>query len=187
MIPALFEGVAQSPLPCSWVVLVPAVLIGLSTPRVWVLASFASSVTLLAWIAVAGWLVPSLWVAGLAIATGALGWWRYGLGVGPGIAIGAGTAWAWQPCVGEELARALNTAQVDPWAALPSFAAFMIGIVVVGLAVGQLLRKILRKYFGHRLDRFGALVVGIIGLTMIVGLYSRLASVLARWSTSWWP
>ncbi|MFZ0626083.1 MAG: hypothetical protein WAN34_06290, partial [Acidimicrobiia bacterium] len=116
MIPALIEGVAQSPLPCSWVVLVPAVLIGVSTARVWVLVSFASSVALLAWIAVAGWLVPPLWIAGLAIAIGALGWWRYGPGVGPAIAIGAGAAWAWQPCVGEELAKALNTAQVDPWA-----------------------------------------------------------------------
>ncbi|MFZ0625937.1 MAG: hypothetical protein WAN34_05545 [Acidimicrobiia bacterium] len=186
MIPALIEGVAQSPLPCSWVVLIPAVLIGLSTSRVWVLVSFASSVALLAWTTVAGWLVLPLWIAGLAIVIGAFGWWRYGLGVGPAIAIGAGAAWAWQPCVGEELAKALNTAQLDPWAALPSLAAFMIGVVVVGLAIGQLLRKILRKRFGHRLDQVGAAVVGIIGLTMIVGLYSPIASVLARWSTLWW-
>jgi cytochrome c biogenesis protein CcdA len=186
MIPAFIEGVAQSPLPCSWVVLVPAVLIGVSTPRVWALVSFATSVALTAWVTVAGWLVPPLWIAGLAMVIGAFWWWRYGLWIAPAIAVGAGAAWAWQPCVGEELAKALNTAQIDPWAALPSLAAFMIGVVVVGLAIGQLLRKILQSRFGDRLDRVAEAVVAILGLSMVVGLYTPVASVLARWSTSWW-
>lgn len=186
MIPALLEGVAQSPLPCSWVVLVPALLVGLSTSRARALVAFAGCVALLAWITVTGWLVFPLWIAGLAMTVGAALWWRYQLGIWAAVLIGAGAAWAWQPCVGEELAKALNTAQVDPWAALPGLAAFMVGVVLVGLSVGQLTRVIVERGLYLRVGRFGSVVVGTLGVLMLVGLYSPISSVLARWSTAWW-
>jgi cytochrome c biogenesis protein CcdA len=186
MIPALIEGVAQSPLPCSWVVVVPALLLGLSTSRIRVMASLSGAVVLFAWLRVAGWVVLPIWVAGLVMTVSALVWWRYRLGVWSAVLLGAGAAWAWQPCVGVELAKALNTAQVDPWAALPGLAAFMVGVVGVGLLLGQLARAIIEQVFDRRVGRFGAVVVGATGLLMLVGLYSSISSVLARWSTAWW-
>lgn len=186
MIPAFLEGLAQSGLPCSWVVLVPAILLGVSTRRVGPVAVFAGSVVILTWTAVAGWLSPPVWVAGLALLTGAFTWWRWGPGVPQATTIGAGAAWAWQPCVGEELGKALNLAQQDPLGALPGLAAFMIGVMLVGLVVGEAIRLLLvrRRVATPRWIMSG--VIGALGLLMVSGLYARVASTMARWSTTIW-
>lgn len=186
MIAALVEGVAQSVLPCSWVVTIPAVLVGMATSRPTVLASFAGSVALFIWTGVAGWLVVPVWVAGMALVAGAAGWWMRGLGPVEAAATGAGAAWAWRPCVGEELGRALNTAQQDPLAALPGLAAFILGVVFVGLVIGHVVRVVTRRTLETRRSRIGAGAIVLVGASMIVGLYSSVASVLARWSTSIW-
>ena len=84
MIGAFVEGIAQSLLPCSWVLLFPAVALGIGTRRVAVLASFAGAVVLTAWIAAAGWFVAPLWLAGAALLAGGLLWWRLGGYLCPG-------------------------------------------------------------------------------------------------------
>lgn len=186
MIGALIEGVQQSILPCSWVILMPAILVGAGTGPFRVLASFAVSAGLFVWIMVAGWIVLPVWVAGLALATGAVLWWSRGLTWSVAALIGAGSAWAWQPCVGEQLGKALNTAQHDPLGALPGLMAFILGAALVGLVLGRGVRMLA----GHRLTGhgriYGPALVAVLGLTMVVGLYGRVASVLARWSTSLW-
>ena len=113
-------------------------------------------------------------------------WWFRGIEVGSGLAIGAASAWAWRPCVGAELASALNLAQQDPLAALPGLAAFMIGVVIVGLGIGWAVSLMLRRFDLTVPRRAGAVVIGALGLVMVFGLYGTLYSELARWSSSIW-
>ena len=186
MIGAFVEGVTQSLLPCSWILLVPAVAVGLATRRVGVLAAFAGGVVLTAWIAVAGWVVPPLWLAGVALLVGGLLWWRYGATYGPVALVGMGAAWAWQPCVGPELGEALTTAQYDPWAAVGGLAMFLLGVLLVGLGIGLAGGVVAERFGKGPLTKVGAVVAMALGLTMVVGVYPRIASTLAQWSTTLW-
>lgn len=186
MIPPFLEGLAQAGLPCSWVILVPALLVGLSTGRAGPIAAFFGSVAILTWTAVSGWLSVTLWLAGLSLLIGSVIWWRWGLGVPQAALVGAGAAWAWQPCVGQELAKALNLAQHDPLGALPGLAAFMVGVMLVGIGVGEAIRLLLRRRGAAVSLWVGSGVIGVLGLLMVSGLYGRVASVMARWSTVIW-
>ncbi|MGD2060083.1 MAG: hypothetical protein PVF87_04395 [Acidimicrobiia bacterium] len=184
MIASFFEGAAQSPLPCSWAILVPALLLAFSTRGIRVLVVYSATLVFFAWLVVAGWVVPQLWAAGLVLLAAALAWWRGGPGIVVAAAIGAGVAWAWRPCVGPALGDALNTAQRHPVAALPALAVFLLGVLAVGFAAGRLLRFLPSR--GSAATRFPAGVVGLVGASMIVGLYEPLASIFARWSTQLW-
>lgn len=186
MIPALIEGLAQAWLPCSWVIAVPAGLVGMFTTRVGPVVGYVGSVVLVTWAAVAGWLSPPLWVGGISVLAGSVTWWRWGVAAPATALLGAGTSWAWQPCVGEELARTLNVAQHDPMAALPGLAAFMVGVTVAGLAGGRLARLLERRARGTPPRRGGPLAAAILGLLMVTGLYGHIFSTLARWSTVLW-
>ena len=141
---------------------------------------------LASWSAVAGWFTPQVWFAGLALVTGAVIWWRKGPSWVSAMVVGLGAAWAWQPCVGEELAQVLNAAQSDPVTALPGLAAFMFGVSLVGLGLGAILGLLLDRVTDKNPNRIGALIVGLLGVSMIVGVYPSIASVFARWSTSLW-
>lgn len=186
MIPALWEGMTQSLLPCSWTILLPAIALGLETRRWKVYGSFLVAVVLAAWAAVAGWLVIAVWVAGAVLLGGAVLWWR--LGANPVVAavVGVGSAWAWRPCVGAELGDALTTAQTDPLASFPGLAMFLVGVVLVGLAIGAGVGLLARRLSRRLPNRSGAVVAGLYGLTMVLGIYPKLASELARWSTELW-
>ncbi len=184
MIAALVEGFFQSPLPCSWPVLLSAIVIGIARPSARVAAIFAVALILAAWTTAAGWLVAPLWLAGLALLLGGLSWWRWGINLVGAIAIGFGAAWSWQPCVGEALGRVLNLAQLEPLGAIGGIGAFLLGVIAVGFAVGSAVGWALR--YRRRADRFGAAFVSIFGLAVLVGLYPRIASLLARWSFSLW-
>lgn len=186
MIPAFWEGITQSLLPCSWTILLPAIALGLATRRLAVFGSFAAAVVLAAWAAVAGWMVVAVWVAGAVLLGGAILWWR--LGPKPIVAgvVGVGSAWAWRPCVGPELGDALTTAQTDPIAAFPGLALFLCGVVVVGVGFGLVLRLAAERIGKRSPDRAGAFVAGVYGLTMVFGVYPSLASEMARWSTQLW-
>ena len=186
MISALGEGIAQSLLPCSWILLLPAATLGLATQRVAVLGTFTGAVVLTAWIAVAGWVVPPVWLAGAALLVAGILWWRLGPTYIAAAAVGVGVAWAWQPCVGPELGEALTTAQYNPLAALGGLAMFLLGVLVVGLGIGLAGGVLLDRFGGSLSARVGAVVIGTLGLTMVVGLYPRIASTLAQWSTALW-
>ena len=186
MISALGEGIAQSLLPCSWILLLPAATLGLATRRVAVLGTFAGAVVLTAWIAVAGWVVPPLWLAGAALLVGGLMWWRLGPTYVAAAIVGMGSALAWQPCVGPELGEALTTAQYDPPAAFGGLAMFLAGVIAVGLGIGLAGGFLVERLGKEPLTKMGAVVVAALGLTMVVGLYPRIASTLAQWSTALW-
>ena len=186
MISAFVEGVAQSLLPCSWILVVPAVAVGLATRRPGILATFVGTVVATAWIAVAGWIVPPVWLAGVALLIGGLLWWRLGATHGPVAIVGVGAAWAWQPCVGPELGEALTTAQYDPWAAFGGLAMFLLGVLVIGVVTGLAGGAVLERFGKGPFPRIGAVVAMALGLTMVAGLYPRIASTLAQWSTNLW-
>ena len=186
MISALGEGITQSLLPCSWILLVPAVALGWATRRVAILGTFAGAAVLTAWIAVAGWIVPPLWLAGVTLLVGGVLWWRLGPGYGAAAMIGVGSAWAWRPCVGPELGEVLTTAQYDPPAALGGLAMFLVGVVAVGLGIGLAGGVLLDRFEKSPSAKVGAAVIGALGLTMVVGLYPKIASTLAQWSTALW-
>lgn len=186
MIGAFVEGVTQSLLPCSWILVVPTAAAGLAMRRPGVLTTFVGAVVATAWTSVAGWIVPPLWVAGIALLVGGLLWWRFGATYAPVALVGVGTAWAWQPCVGPELGEALTTAQYDAWAALGGVSMFLLGVLVVGLAIGLAGGAVLARFGKGPFPRVGAVVAMALGLTMVVGLYPRIASTLAQWSTKLW-
>ncbi len=147
---------------------------------------FTIAVMLASWIAVSGWFAPPVWVAGVALLAGAVVWWRSGPAVVQAGAVGVGAAWAWQPCVGEELGQVLNTAQHDPFSALPGLAAFILGLILVGLGLGAVLGLIIRRFTDGNLDCPSAVMVGLLGMMMVVGIYPLIASIFARWSTALW-
>jgi cytochrome c biogenesis protein CcdA len=186
MIDAFVEGVAQSLLPCSWILLVPAIAVGLATRRPSILGTFTGAVVLTAWVAVAGWLVPPVWLAGVALVVAGLLWWRFGVTFVPVALAGVGAAWAWQPCVGPELGEALTTAQYDPWAAIGGLAMFLVGVLAVGLAIGLAGGALLERLGKGPFTRVGAVIAMVLGLTMVVGLYPKVSSTLAQWSTTLW-
>lgn len=186
MIPALFEGVTQSILPCSWILLLPAIALGLATQKATVFAVFAPALVFAAWMAAAGWLVPALWFAGSSLVGGAVLWWRGGATVVPAALVGIGSAWAWRPCVGPELGNALTTAQTDPLAAFGGLAAFLVGVIAVGIVLGVGGSMLINKRHALLGERAGAVIVGLLGFAMILGLYPGIASIFARWSTQLW-
>lgn len=186
MIGALGEGITQALLPCSWVLLLPSVALGLGTRRFGVFGAFAGAVVMAAWIAVAGWFVAPLWLAGTSLLVGGLLWWRFGATYVPAAIVGVGSAWAWRPCVGPELGEALTTARYDPVAAIGGLALFLIGVLVVGLAIGLAGGVLLDRFGKVPSTKVGAVVAVALGLTMILGIYPGIASALARWSTTLW-
>ncbi len=186
MIPALFEGVTQSLLPCSWTVLLPAIAIGVGTRNLRVYGVFAAGLVVAAWAMASGWLVPPLWVAGIGLLVGAVLWWGQGISWVSAALVGIGAAWAWRPCVGPELGEALTTAAREPFAAFGGLTMFLLGLVGVGLAVGIGIAMLIERRNDSTSSRAGAVVAGILGLTMIVGLYPSIASTFARWSYELW-
>ncbi len=185
MIAAFAEGLTQALLPCSWILVLPAIALGLGTRKAAILGVFAGSVVFTAWIAVAGWIVPPVWLAGVAFLIGGSLWWRFGPTYAPVAIVGIGAGRAWQPCVGPELGLALTTAQQDPFAAFGGLAMFLIGVIIVGLAVGVGIGALARRWTDH-VDKVGAVVAIVIGLTMVVGIYPEISSTLAKWSTTLW-
>ena len=186
MIAALGEGITQSLLPCSWTLLLPAIALGLGTRKITVLGVFTGTVILTAWTVAAGWFVAPVWLAGVALLVGGLLWWRRGPIVATAVAVGVGSAWAWRPCVGPQLGEALTTAQHDPVAALGGLGAFILGVIVVGVTIGWVAGALTRRLVGDRVERAGAAVALVLGLSMVLGIYPKIASTLAQWSTALW-
>lgn len=186
MISAFFEGITQSLLPCSWTLLLPAIALGMATRRATVITFYIAGVVATVWIAASGALTAPLWLAGLSLLGGAAAWWRTGPNWIASLLVGIGAGWAWRPCVGTELGNALTTALTDPWAAFLPLAFFLVGVTGVGLLIGAAIGRLVGESRKPAANRAGSLVASILGLTMVLGVYSSIASVLARWSTELW-
>lgn len=186
MMAAFGEGVTQALLPCSWILLVPAVALGVGTRNIAVFGAFAGSVVLTAWITAAGWFAAPVWLAGVAFLVGGLLWWRFEPTWISSVLIGVGSAWAWQPCVGSELGKALTTAQRDPFAAFGGLAMFLLGITFFGVLMGLAIGALMNRWSDDRANKTGAAVAVALGFSMVLGVYPEIASKLAQWSTALW-
>jgi cytochrome c biogenesis protein CcdA len=182
MIGPFLEGVWQSPLPCSWIILAASLLLGMAARRVMEVAVFACGLIVAVWLVASGWLAPPLWVAGSSMALGGVAMWRWGSGPLQAVAVGVGAAWAWQPCVGPELGGVLDMAQTDPVGALPGLAAFLIGLLLVGVVLGVGIARLIRARTDRDPARIGAVLAMALGLLMVSGVYQKVASALLSWS-----
>lgn len=179
----MVEGIAQSLLPCSWIIVLTAFVVGLGATRLRTILSFSFVVMFAAWAFISGWVNPPLWIAGFAVLGGGLAWWRWGPGTAQTAAVGVGSVWAWQPCVGRELGAVLSAAQTDPIAALPGIVGFVTGLLIVGLGLGLALGWWLRRRTGLELSQPTAIFFIVLGLLMVSGLWASVASFFAMWST----
>ena len=62
----------------------------------------------------------------------------------------------------------------------------MLGLVLVGLGLGAVIRLIIRRFTDRNLSRPSAAIAGMLRVSMVVGIYPLIASVFARWSTALW-
>jgi cytochrome c biogenesis protein CcdA len=189
----LFEGVESLRLPCSWVLLIPALAMTVfgrrRTPLVIVV--FAAAAMLVAWLRFAGWWfeVPrgAVQIAlGFVIMSGAALAWKSDEGlVDAGVAgiAGMSAVWAWTPCVGPHLADVLNNARRDPFDQIGGTIAFIFGLLlpfVLIAAAGVLLPRLQEKLEHRSIVTTGAILLGGVGLLFSTTLYDDLASALFR-------
>jgi len=193
------EGVESISLLCSLVVLVPAVLLVLTAParRVWLIVAFTVGTATMTW-ARAGRLWDldangtARWIIGAAIvATYALGHQRLGgkplLPLTLGLAAGAIAGWLWQPCVGEQFAEVLNTAETDRVESLVKMHAYVIGLLLPAALITVLPHAAPRARVAmHHLGlRRSALIVAVVyGIAVAAGWYDDLVSELFRISAT---
>lgn len=196
MLDLLAEGVGSIRLPCTWVLLVPAIgvtLFGRRRPAA-VLASFVVAVIAIAWFRFSGWWfeVPQGVVQiglGVAMVSAALVAWRRDRGstdvLAAGIA-GAIASWAWIPCVGNKLGDLLNTIRDSPGANLGGTAAYLVGILlpfVVLIAVGYLLPVVGERTDNDKVVAAGAIVLIVFGALFATTLFDDIASEFAARSS----
>lgn len=195
------EGVESITLLCSLVVLVPGLVLALTGARGrgWLVAGFVAGTATMMWARAGGlWTLDAdgparWWIAGAIVLV-------YGLvlsappvlrvapavGAVVGGAAGAVAGWLWQPCVGENLADALNRAESDRVAGLLGLHAYVLGLSIPLLVVAALPHAwpATSRALHHRAVRTGAAVVaGGYGLTVAVGRYDDITEALFRFSS----
>ncbi|MGI9609402.1 MAG: hypothetical protein ACR2NL_03810 [Acidimicrobiia bacterium] len=190
------EGIESLRLPCSYVILAPAIGIALFGRRRTsiTIGSFVLAAVLISWLRFAGWWFEAPGgvvqvVAGAAIVVvGTIAYrsdrWIYDAAVGA--VTGSIAVWSWIPCVGPELGDLLNRVGDSPWANLAGTASFIVGLLspFVVLAAAQATFPRLDE----RLDReplrvAGAVIVVVVGLLVMATLFDEVASELAQRST----
>lgn len=196
MIGSLIEGIESLRLPCSWVLLIPGIAVVLfgrrRTPLV--VAVFAMTAMLVAWLRFAGW-----WFAtphgvtqmalGVLIVAGAGLAWQKDTGIYDGLVAGiAGiaAAWTWIPCVGPELGEILNGSRTDPFQHIGGTVAFLLGQFlpfVLIAAIGVLLPTFSKRLEHRAVVTTGAILLALVGMLFVTTLFDDIASELARRST----
>jgi cytochrome c biogenesis protein CcdA len=196
MFDLVVEGVDSLRLPCSWVILLPALGITVFARRrnALTIVIFTVAAALVAWVRFAGWwfAVPDgaeQIVIGLVLAMATVAAWRIGHPVGDGAlaaAVAVAAVSAWIPCVGPHLGELLNEARSAPWANAPGTLAFVLGLMLPFVMVPALLALI------PKLDEFarqptviatGAVVLLVFATLFATTLLDDVASGLARRST----
>lgn len=196
MINSLLEGIESLRLPCSWVLVIPALAITLFGRRrsALVMSVFVSVAVLITWVRFAGWWfeVPNgivQVVLGIAIMGTAAIAWKFDRGITDVLASALGAVvavWAWIPCVGPELAEILNNARREPLSQLGGTIAFTVGLLmpfILITAVGVLFPELSKRLEDPKVVAAGALLFGLVGLLFTTALYDNLSSALFRIST----
>ena len=192
----LTEGIESLRLPCTWVLLIPGVAVMLfgrrRTPLV--VSAFIAVALGVVWLRWSGWWfeVPSGFTQisiGVVIIAGAGLAWKLDRGVTDALSAGitgGAAAWAWIPCVGNDLAGLLNSdwdTTAEKVANFPGTAFFMLGqfLPFILLAAAGVLVPQLSERLQHRhIITVGAVLIGLVGLAFVTQQFDDLASELAR-------
>lgn len=188
----LAEGVESLKLACSLVLLIPALGIVLfGRRRVWLVATWIVTVTVVAWLRFAGWFtaLPSgtFHVAAglLLVVLAGVAWKRDELAadLAATVTVGFLATWTWVPCVGRELGAILNRARFEPWPQLWPTLVYFVGLFVPLVVLAAL--DTAWPGLGERLDASrvratGIAVVALVGGLVSVTLFDDLAGGLAR-------
>lgn len=192
----LTEGIESLRLPCTWVLLIPGAAVMLfgrrRTPLV--VSSFIAVALGVVWLRWSGWWfeVPSGFIQigiGLVIMAGAAVAWKFDRGLTDGLSAGitgGAAAWAWIPCVGNDLAGLLNSDWDTTGEKIANFvptAAFMLGQFlpfILVAAAGVLVPQLAERLEHRGVVTAGAILVGLIGFAFVTQQFDDLASELAR-------
>lgn len=196
MFASLIEGVESLRLPCSWVLLIPAIAVTVfgrrRTPLV--VSAFVAAAMLVAWLRFAGWWFATPHGAvqiglGAAIVLSAVLAWRNDTGLFDALVAGVAglaAAWTWIPCVGPELGETLNGARTAPFEHIGGTVAFLAGQFlpfILVAAAGVLAPRLHDRLDNRNVIGFGALLLVVVGLLFVTTLFDDIASELARRST----
>lgn len=196
MFSLLLEGVESLRLPCSWVLLIPGIAITTfgrrRTPLV--VAVFAITAMVVAWLRFAGWwfAVPhgaTQVLIGVAILTSAALAWtmdRASTDSAAAAVTGLAAASTWIPCVGPHLGEVLNEARSQPFGNIGGTVAFLTGQflpLVLVASLGVLAPGFRSRLEDRRVIAVGAGLLALVGLLFVTTLFDDIASELARRST----
>ncbi|MBT8241614.1 MAG: hypothetical protein HKN94_07805 [Acidimicrobiales bacterium] len=194
---ALFaEGLESLRLPCSYVVLAPAIGVALFARHraAATIGAFVLAAALVAWLRFAGWWFETptgftqvmVGVAMIGIAVLAFRADHWATDVGLGVVAGGVAVWSWIPCVGPELGDLIGEVGSAPWPNLAGTAAFMVGLLTpfVALAAIEATFPKITAVLDHTWIRTaGAAVVVVMAVLVSTTLFDDLASELAQRST----
>jgi len=196
MLELLAEGIESLRLPCSYVLLAPAIGVALFARRRSgiTIGAYVLAAALISWLRFAGWWFeapsgPIQVLSGAAIIVVCVVAFRndhYAADVVLGGVTGTVAVWSWIPCVGPELGGLLNRVGDSPWANAAGTAAFIIGLLApfVILAAAEAAFPRLSDLLDREAIRMaGAVVVLTVGLLLMVTLFDDVASELAQRST----
>ena len=189
------EGIESLKLACSLVLLIPALGIALlGRRRVWLVAAWIITASLIAWLRFTGWFTPlpsgighvtvGIVLVGLAV----LAWRRDELvtDLAATVAVAFLAGWTWVPCVGRELADILNNARAEPWSELIPTFLYMVGLFVPLIVIAALdiaWPKFAEATSARWVRTTGLAIVALVGGLVAVTLFDDLASELARRSS----
>lgn len=187
------EGIESILLPCSWIVVIPAVVMTIAgrhrTSLVMICLVAVSA--FVAWLRFAGWwfAVPNglTQVAlGMLIIILSIAAWRFDRGVADAAlsaAVATATVWTWIPCVGPHLGDLLNESQSDPVNHIGGTLAFVLGLSVPSIlifAVGLVWPATIEKINTPRVVSVSLVACALIGVAFATTTIDDLASELAR-------
>ena len=192
----LAEGIDSLRLPCSWVLLIPAIGLAVFGRRrsALIIGTYVFAAGLIAFLRFGGWwfATPSSLIQiplGLVLLAAIFGAWKVDRPVTDGLVAGlsgVAAAWSWIPCVGPHLGDLLNEARTDPWSQLGGTFAYIVGLLipfVIIAALDQLFPEL-----RTRLERPGVILAGVVllslfGLALATTVFDDFSSELARRST----
>jgi cytochrome c biogenesis protein CcdA len=196
MVDLAIEGLESVRLPCSWVILFPALAVTVYARRRTPLAigAFVGVAAVLAWVRFAGWwfAVPTGVVQvllGVLVAIATAFAWRADRSEADAVLAGLAAliaVWAWIPCVGPRLGTLLGDVRSEPAANFAGTVAYVVGLLAPFIMIAAL--GVLVPEAAARTNRRAVVAVGAIGLLVFAGLLATtllddVSSELARRST----